>query len=61
VQDLILTSSEAARLLGCTVGTVLVWAKRGILPTTRTATGLHLFMRDDVIRLVVERSKQRGK
>jgi excisionase family DNA binding protein len=61
MDDTILTSSGAARLLGCSVPTVLALAKRGELAVTRIGAGLHLFVRTDVERLAAVRAKRRQK
>jgi excisionase family DNA binding protein len=53
--DQLLTASDAARILGLSKDTVRLLARRGRLPSTRTANGYHLFRRGDVERLASER------
>ncbi len=55
--EMLLTISEAARVLGVSAQTVRVWADSGKLPTTRTEAGsMRLFQRNDVESYAARRS-----
>lgn len=47
-----LSTSQAARVLGVTIGTVRRRADRGYLPTFRTPGGQRRFRREDLERFV---------
>jgi excisionase family DNA binding protein len=53
--DEILTVSEAARSVGVAASTIILWERNGKLPAQRTETGLRIFLRADVERLVAQR------
>jgi DNA-binding transcriptional MerR regulator len=50
-----LLTSEVARELGVTPETVRTWERRGVLPAKRTVSGVRLFARGDVDRLIRRR------
>lgn len=54
-----LTTSAAARAIGVAEATVRLMEQRGQLPATRTTSGVRLFARDDVDRVVRERAARR--
>lgn len=51
----LLSTADAARLLGVVPATVRLMERDGRLPAQRTAGGMRLFRLDDVERLVAER------
>lgn len=56
-----LIASEAAVILNCTAANVRAIERTGKLHAIRTATGVRLFRRKDVERLVAEREQQKQK
>ena len=54
----LLTSGEAARLLGLTPDAVRAMERRGVLEALRTLNGRRIFRGEDVRRLVIEREKE---
>ena len=54
-QDLVMTT-EAARLLGVAADTVRAWERLGRLRAIKTGRGVRLFSRDDVQRLAAQRA-----
>lgn len=57
--ELLLSPSDAARILGVVPATVRAMALSGRLPpATMTESGIRLFRREDVERLAVERAEQ---
>jgi excisionase family DNA binding protein len=54
----LLTSADAARILGVVPATVRQLEKGGKLPAQRTPGGVRLFRRSDVERLARERASQ---
>jgi excisionase family DNA binding protein len=50
-QDQLLTTTDAARLIGVSSETIRVWEGVGKLPAMRTQSGTRLFKRDDVERV----------
>jgi excisionase family DNA binding protein len=55
-----LMTSEAARILHVSADTVRLFERSGLLPATKTNSGLRLFDRKDVERLAVERGQRHG-
>ena len=56
-----LTVSGAARALRVSEGTVRAWERRGELPATKLASGMRLFRRADVERLIRARKARGGE
>lgn len=56
----LLTVADAARLLGVVPATVRQMERNGRLPALRTESGIRLFRRQDVERLVEERARTRA-
>ena len=54
----LLTSQDAARLAGVSAATVRTWEKTGKLPAVRTAGGIRLFTREDVNRVIAQRTER---
>ncbi len=52
----LLTTGDAARILGVSADSVRVYERAGRLAATRTAGGVRLFTREDVERLAGERA-----
>jgi excisionase family DNA binding protein len=50
-QDQLLTTTDAARLIGVASETIRLWENAGKLPATRTVSGTRLFLRSDVERI----------
>jgi DNA-binding transcriptional MerR regulator len=50
-----LLTSEVARLFGVAPETVRLWERQGHLPARKTESGVRLFDRRDVTRLLEER------
>jgi excisionase family DNA binding protein len=48
----LLTSTEVASLFGVDRRTVVLWAKRGLLPSVRTPGGQHRFRADQIHRVL---------
>ena len=48
-------TSDAARICGVSADTIRLWVRQGRLAARRTETGVHLFDRRDVERLVQTR------
>ena len=44
----LLTTGDAARLIGVSADAVRLWERDGRLPATRTQSGVRLFIREDV-------------
>jgi excisionase family DNA binding protein len=57
----VMTSGSAARLLERSAEAVRLYAKSGRLPATRTEGGTFLFLRSDVLRLAAELAERRGR
>ena len=55
-----ITTADAARIAKVSEDTIRAWERRGILPATKTPSGLRLFSRADVERLAAERAAKRG-
>ena len=55
VEHEIMMVAEVARRCGVTPASVRSWERCGKLPATRTESGVRLFRREDVARLVAER------
>ena len=55
VEDELLTVGDAARLAGVTTNTVRYWHRMGQLTGRRTAGGVRLFERRDVLQLIKDR------
>ena len=56
-----MTVSEVARFTDVTPSSVRVWANLGSLPTTRTASGVRLFKKNDVERFHLRRQAARSE
>jgi excisionase family DNA binding protein len=56
----LITTTTAAKILKTSEGTVRALERRGELPATRTATGMRVFVREDVERLALERATRRA-
>jgi excisionase family DNA binding protein len=54
---MLITVSPAAKILKTSEGTVRALARRRVLPSTRTSTGLRLFEKADVERVARDRAK----
>ena len=50
-----MTTSEVARRLACSEGSVRSFERRGLLTAERTATGMRLYHAESVERLATER------
>jgi len=57
--DQLLTKSDAGRILGLTPAAVVQLEKRGELLATRTAGGIRLFSKSDVVKLARRRQSLR--
>ena len=56
MQDVeLLTVSHAARALQVAANTLRLWERQGKLPALRTTSGVRLFDRRDIDRLIAER------
>ncbi len=55
MNDLPLTTTDAARIAGVAANTIRLWERLGRLPALRTASGVRLFARADVERVAAER------
>ena len=53
----LLTVSHAARALKVAANTVRLWERQGKLPVLRTTSGVRLFDRRDIDRLIAARAK----
>jgi DNA-binding transcriptional MerR regulator len=58
--DLIL-SSEAARICGVSLATVHHWERTGRLSALKTARGVRLFDRAEVVRFAQERERRQAE
>jgi predicted site-specific integrase-resolvase len=57
--DDLLTSTDAARVAGVSSDCIRVWARTGVLPIAiRAASGLRLYRKVDVEKLVAARRKE---
>lgn len=56
---MLLTTSDAARLLNLAADTIRHLERSGRLPAVKTHSGMRLFNREDVLRLREERAKRR--
>jgi excisionase family DNA binding protein len=56
-EDILLTPSEAGRILGLTPDAVRALNNKGRLPAKKTLGGRRLFLRSDVDRLASERAR----
>jgi excisionase family DNA binding protein len=56
--DEFLTPHDVAKLAGVTAAAVRLWADLGRLPVTRTAGGVRLFRRVDVLLWLATRREQ---
>ena len=56
-----LLANEAGQLLGLAPSTVVSHAKAGKLPVQKTASGVHLFRRKDVLCFKQQRESERAK
>jgi DNA-binding transcriptional MerR regulator len=56
----LLTPQDVARLSGVSAASVRNWERTGKLLATRTASGMRLFMRADVDRLIEHRRQRRA-
>jgi excisionase family DNA binding protein len=56
-----LMTSSAARALGVSKETVLLWERQGKLPALKTDNGRRLFRRSDVDRLRQQRGHQEAQ
>ena len=54
----LLTPQDVARLAGVGAASVRNWERTGKLPAIRTAGGMRLFSRADVVRLMADRAAQ---
>lgn len=45
-----LTTNDAAKIANKSGETIRLWARSGRLPSIRTASGVHLFRREDVLK-----------
>ena len=54
-QSPVLTTTDAARLIGVSAETIRLWEKLGKLAATKTASGLRLFRRIDCERAAAVR------
>lgn len=54
----LLTTSDAARLVGVSKDTIRLWERRGKLPAERTPGGVRLFQRADVEALANQRARK---
>lgn len=58
--DQLLGVADAARLLGVVPATVRQMERDGRLPAQKTASGVRIFRREDVARLVSEREQRQS-
>lgn len=58
--DEFLTAQDVAKLAGVTTASVRLWADLGKLPSQRTAGGMRLFVRQDVLRWLAARQQQQS-
>jgi len=56
VEEVLLSTADAAKLLGVVPDTVRLWNRSGRLPAMKTQGGIRLFRRDDVKRVAAERA-----
>ena len=56
-----ITTSDAARIAKVSEDTIRAWERRGILPATKTPSGLRIFSRADVERLAANRAAPKDK
>ncbi len=54
----LLTTGDAARVLGVSPDSIRVYERIGLLPATRTAGGVRLFTREDVEELAAKRASR---
>ena len=52
----LLSTGDVARLIGVSADAVRLWERSGRLPATRTAGGVRLFAREDILRFAAERA-----
>lgn len=57
-EDKLLSTGQAAKLLSVTPDTVLKWIKRSRIPALRTAGGHYRVSREDIERLIQQRSQE---
>lgn len=57
--DRLLTTTDAARLANVSGETIRSWANSGKLPSQKTASGIRLFRRADIERVVDQRNQER--
>lgn len=55
-----MTTGDAAKQVGVAPDTIRLWERLGRLPALRTASGVRLFQRTDVDRVVRERLRGRS-
>lgn len=58
--DEFLTAQDVAKIAGVTTASVRLWADLGKLPVRRTAGGMRLFVREDVLRWLAVRQQQQN-
>jgi excisionase family DNA binding protein len=58
--DLLLTTTDAARAIGVSAETIRAWENSGKLPALRTVSGQRLFSRRDVDRARDQRTSRRA-
>ncbi len=60
-EDEFMLTADVSRETGAAAATVIWWERSGKLKALRTASGVRLFRRADVDKLVAERSASRSK
>lgn len=54
----LLTISEAAAMLGVSIGTVRAWADKGLIPHQRLPSGYRRFTEADVARVLEDMTRE---